>query len=401
MTNIRVVKTNDQYIEYLKEVESLISLGSDLSREQSERLEVISILIESYESSVFPVEPLDPVDAIAFRMQEKGLKQADLVPYFGTSSRVSEVLSRKRPLTVQMIRALSIGLGLSADTLIGAGYDGETSPAKIDWKKFPLKEMLERGWISVVDKSALKEPERLVEQYISGSGLQFGAASFRRTLSGDANSPTTTYSIFAWIARVVQKARDQKKSLGNFEPQALSSAFLKELAKLSWFDTGPLLAVELLKRHGIAVVIEPQLKGMQLDGAALKDIDGLPVIALTLRFDRLDSFWFTLLHEVVHVWKHIDDDKQTFVDDLNQASEDRREAEANRITSETFIPRLIWRRSDAYLNPSRETIENLAKELRVHPAVIAGRLRRERGNYSMFTDMIGQNELRRLFVEQL
>lgn len=398
MTEPRVIKTEDQYLEYLREVERLMLLDSRLNRDEVERLEILTVLIEAYESGRYAVEPLDPIEAIQFRMQEKGLRQADLVPYLGTSGRVSEVLSRKRPLTVQMIRALSIGLGISADTLIGTEHDTDRVVGQIDWKKFPLKEMLERGWLSVIDKTSLKDPEKLVERYISGSGLQLGAASFRRSLSGDANSPTTTYALYAWIARVIQKSREQRDGLGDFDPGSISSTTLRELARLSWFESGPLLAIEFLRKIGVSVVIEPQLKGTQLDGAALRDVDGCPIIALTFRFDRLDSFWFTLLHEVAHVWKHLNDDKEVFVDDLSRVSDERREAEANRIAAESFVPRLVWKRSDAYLNPSKKTIEDLAGELKVHPAVIAGRLRRERGNFSVFSDLVGQNEVKRLFV---
>jgi HTH-type transcriptional regulator/antitoxin HigA len=147
------------------------------------------------------------------------------------------------------------------------------------------------------------------------------------------------------------------------------------------------------------VVIESQLKGTQLDGAALQDADGMPIIGLTLRFDRLDSFWFTLLHEAVHIWKHIGDDREAFVDDINASSDDRREAEANRLAREAFIPRMVWRRSDAYLSPSKASIESLARELRIHPAIIVGQLHRELGNYSLFNDMIGNRQVKRLLIE--
>jgi len=154
------------------------------------------------------------------------------------------------------------------------------------------------------------------------------------------------------------------------------------------------MAVELLKKHGIAVIIEPQLKGTMLDGAALKEVDGTPIIALTLRYDRVDNFWFTLVHEMVHVWKHIDDASEAILDDLEHGSTDKRESEANRIARDAFIPRAMWKRTDAYLKPSRETIINLAKELKIHPAIIAGRLRKEAGNYNQFTDLIGQGMVR-------
>ncbi|MEN1395396.1 hypothetical protein AAIH23_34865, partial [Pseudomonas aeruginosa] len=68
-----------------------------------------------------------------------------------------------------------------------------------------------------------------------------------------------------------------------------------------------MLAKKLLEEAGISVVIEPHLKGTMLDGAALLDTDGTPIIGLTLRNDRIDNFWFTLIHEVAHIWKHMDD----------------------------------------------------------------------------------------------
>ena len=79
------------------------------------------------------------------------------------------------------------------------------------------------------------------------------------------------------------------------------------------------------------------------------------------------------------------------------SSDDRKEAEANRLATESFIPRVQWRRSDAYTMPNKDTIERFAKDLKIHPALIAGRLRKESGNYSLFSDLVGQNQVRQLF----
>jgi HTH-type transcriptional regulator/antitoxin HigA len=393
----KVIRTEEQYTAYLDEVQTLISEGPKLNSKKSERLELLTVLLEAYENSKYPVESPDPVDAILFRMNEKGLKQADLVQYFGTSSRVSEVLNRKRPLTVQMIRALTIGLGISADTLVGASLpESPVAKGSVDWSKFPIKEMARRGWIENVSKGAKDSVEDLVKGFISDAGLQFGAASFRKTFYGEAETPTSRYALYAWLARVIQKARDKKSSLIEYDADTLSASYLKELAQLSRFDAGPLLAIEQLEKSGIAVVIEPALKGTLLDGAALKDADGTPIIGLTLRYDRLDNFWYTLLHEVAHVWKHVTDG-DAFLDDLDASSEDRREAEANRLSREAFIPRVQWRRSEAYTSPSKESIEKFARDLKISPAIIAGRLRKESGNYCLFSDLVGQNQVRKLF----
>lgn len=397
MTEAKVIHTEEQYQSYLDEVQFLISKSPKIHSDESDRLELLTVLLEAYENSKYPVESPDPIDAILFRMSEKGLKQTDLVPYFGTSSRVSEVLNRKRPLTVQMIRALTVGLGISAETLVGVSSSESTPATKsVDWAKFPIKEMMRRGWVKQLNSDTKNNIEEIVKGFISDAGLHFGAASFRRTLSGEAQSPSTRYALYAWLARVIQKARDKKQQLGEFDSNILSVNYLKELAQLSWFESGPQLAVEFLEKSGIAVIIEPSLKGTSLDGAALKDADGTPIVGLTLRYDRLDNFWFTLLHEVAHVWKHIADDT-AFLDDLDVSSEDRKEAEANRLARDAFIPRVQWRRSEAYTAPSKESIERFAKELKINPAIIAGRLRKESGNYSMFSDMLGHGQVRSLF----
>lgn len=398
LMDAKVIRSEEQHQAYLLEMQNLIASNPEAGSAEAERLELLSVLVEAYENQKFPVEAPDPIDAILFRMQEQGLKQADLVPYFGTRSRVSEVLSRKRPLTIPMIRALASGLGISAETLLGVEPAESAQPRKdeVDWSDFPVKEMIARGWLQKFTNKAVESTEELVKGFIANAGMQFGTAAFRRSLHGDAYSPTTRYALFAWLARVIQKAREKKANLGKFDPSVFSPAFLRELVQLSWSDHGPAIAVEFLEKHGIAVVIEPALKGTLLDGAALQDADGMPIIGLTLRFDRLDNFWFTLLHEVAHLWKHVNQD-ETFLDNLDSSSEDRKELEANRIAKEALISRVAWKRSEAYLNPNNESIHKLSRELKIHPAIIAGRLRKEREDYTMFNDLVGHSEVRKHF----
>lgn len=373
-------------------------MNPSMNSPEAEQLELLSVIIEAYENQKYPIEIPDPIDAIHFRMQELGWKQSDLVPFIGTRSRVSEILNRKRPLTVNMIRALAVGLGISADTLVGINENEQVLPQKkqLNWKNFPIKEMVSRGWIKKISSSSSFSTEEVIKQFLSDTGVEFGVAAFRRTLSGDALSPVSKYALEAWLARIIQKGRKKKSTLGKFDLDVFSLSFLRELAQLSWFDQGPNLAVEFLEKNGIAVVMEQHLKGTLLDGAAFKDNDGTPIIGLTLRYDRLDHFWFTLLHEVAHIWKHITK-SETFLDNLETTTDDRREVEANRIAREAFIPRIAWKRSDAYLNPSMEAIDKLSRDLKIHPAIIAGRIRRERDNYTLFAPLINESRVRHYF----
>lgn len=394
----KVIRTDEQHQEYLLEIHRLIALDLEPGSKEFDRLELLSVLVEAYENKKYPIEPPDPIEAIIFRMEEQGLKQTDLVPYFGTRSRVSEVLARKRPLTVNMIRALSAGLGISADTLVGidAPENVVSDNNELDWGKFPVREMIARGWFEKISGRAAKSAEDLVKGFIAEAGVNFGLTAYRRSIGGEAYSPATKYSLYAWLARVTQKARDRKYKLGNFSREEISNGFLRELAQLSWFDHGPALAIEFLEKHGVAVIVEPALKGTLLDGAAFQDEDGTPVIGLTLRFDRVDNFWFTLIHEVAHLWKHTHGD-ETFLDNLDSASDDKREIEANRIAKEALIPRVSWKRSEACLNPTHSNIDTLSRELKIHPGIIAGRIRKERENYMIFADLIGQGEVRKHF----
>lgn len=396
----RVIKTEEQYRSYLAEVEQLLAQTEKLSPEENERLELLTLLIESYESSNYPIEPPDPIDAIKFRMEQQNLKQADLVPYFGTRGRVSEVLNRKRPLTISMIRSLSVGLGISAETLVGVSNDEVPSSreVEVDWSKFPAREMMARGWIKKASEKGASSIESQVQQFIGSIGWSIGDAAFKRSISGDAHSAATQYALYAWLARVVQKSRSQRADLEKYDERFLTEQCLRELAQLSWFEEGPLLAVEFLRKLGVSVVIEPHLRRTLLDGAALKDVDGTPIIGMTLRHDRIDNFWFTLLHEVAHVWKHVGKD-ETFFDDLDASTQDRREAEANRIAKDSMIPRLAWRRSEVSRNPTESNILELSRELKISPAIIAGRVRRESGNYRIFTQLVGNGEIRKLFDE--
>ena len=142
-----------------------------------------------------------------------------------------------------------------------------------------------------------------------------------------------------------------------------------------------------------------------LDGAVLRLADGRPVIGLTLRYDRVDNFWFCLLHELAHVGRHFDNDPDGyFFDDLKlqeqeRWSHDSREAEADSWAEEALIPQGIWETSPVRSAPSAIGVINLAQVLQVHPAIVAGRVRYERRNYRLLSQFVGSGQIRRQFEE--
>ena len=115
---IRVLRTEPEYQAALAAIEALMDLDAAPGTSAAERLELLTLLVEDYEKREVPSSLPDPVEAIRFRMEQQGLKQTDLVPFIGSRSKVSEVLSRKRSLTLSMMRALHSGLGIPAQVLL-------------------------------------------------------------------------------------------------------------------------------------------------------------------------------------------------------------------------------------------------------------------------------------------
>ena len=115
---LRPIRTNKQHELYLARAYELMQLNIKPNSDESDELEILSILIEQYEKENYPIDPPNPIEAILFRLEQQGLKRSELQKIIGSRSRVSEVLSGKRKLSLSMIRKLHDKLGIPARTLI-------------------------------------------------------------------------------------------------------------------------------------------------------------------------------------------------------------------------------------------------------------------------------------------
>lgn len=114
---MKLIKTKDDYQAALKRMEILFD--APVGTPESDEADVLALLIDAYEQQYYPIEAPDPIEAIKIRMEEMHLKQVDLIDAIGGKSRVSEILNKKRKLSVEMIRNLASRLHLSANSLIG------------------------------------------------------------------------------------------------------------------------------------------------------------------------------------------------------------------------------------------------------------------------------------------
>lgn len=395
--NVKLIKSESDYAKAMARLSALMALDPAAGTADENELDLLALVIEDYERKIVPPVVPDPVEAILFRLDQAGMARKDLVPLIGSASKVSEILARKRPLSLAMIRRLHSGLGIPAEVLI-AGSDIQDMAAEspeLNYARFPLKEMQARGCFAGFQGKAgrLKDDaEEMVRGFLRDLVPADAAPVLMRApMHQRGERSADGEALLAWRLCVLKRARATTE-LRPYKKGTVTTRWMRELARLSAFDTGPTLAREYLARAGIALVIEPHFKGTYLDGAAMLD-QGRPVVALTLRHDRLDNFWFVLLHELAHVAKHLDPEHPFFVDDLDRSDgNDRQEREADEIAGEALIPAAEWMVSAVQASHTAGNAQALADRLRIHPAIVAGRVRHESKNFRLLSKLLGHGE---------
>jgi len=297
-----------------------------------------------------------------------------------------------------MIRELHQGLGIPYDVLVQE--QSSTPIGNIDFAKVPVREMASRGWITATAQALRSDPEKLARAFFSSLPGPIPIAGLLRQGAGQVKgSETERTSIVAWLGQATRLALGQP-FLEKLARDRITNRFMNMVARTSVEARGPLVVRELLAQVGIVLVILPHLSRTRLDGAAFIDPRGVGVIAMTLRYDRIDYFWHTLLHELVHLARHQNGD-QLFIDDLDiQIGRDAMEDEADSLARESVVPRQVWARSDAARLKTASAVLSLANDHGVHPALVAGRLRYETKNFRLLSSLVGQGQIRALFSDE-
>ena len=298
---------------------------------------------------------------------------------------------------IEVSRALGVK---SSGTFEGAKQAGGSVFAwgdanDIVWGQLPYKEMIKRKWFDVPRGG--NPIAKAKEYFLHAAGPQFATAYHRKKMRS-GNVPNE-YALLAWQARILERAHDpsELEEMAEFE---LDDRWLPDLVSLTKRQDGAKRAKQLLAKKGIALVIERHLQGSYLDGAAMLGDGGRPVIGLTLRYDRLDNFWFVLLHELGHVFLHLFDGLRfDFFDEESGPDNNSIEAEADKFALEALIPEQLWDQCLSRFALSEEAVRIDADNLGVHPSIIAGRIRKERGNYTILNDLVGQGQVRPQFEE--
>ena len=403
MNQFKVIKTDADYRAALTRFEEMLAIPE--TERSYDDMELLSVLIEQYEEVYHRIDPPDPIDAIKFRMDQAGLNQKDLIPCLGSRSRVSEVLSGKRELTLGMIRALNTHLGIPAQSLIGE----HPAPlpkalADVDFSRFPVKEMEKNGAFLGFNLGSSKisdKAEEAVRWLVDRAGGFSALPQFalRKNDGMRLNAKFDTYALLAWSLQALREAAEHPAT-GRFHPESLKEKFIQTLVSLSVTEDGPRQAREYLGKAGITLLALPHLAHTYLDGAIFLAAENRPVIVMTLRYDRLDNFWFVLLHELGHLkLGHLSDERAWIADDLElPASDSQREMDADAFANAMLLP--LDFSLDAQAKVSASEILRYAQDHGVSPAIVAGRIQHAKNDYRIFANLIGRNEVRKCFPRE-
>lgn len=332
-----------------------------------------------------------------------GISQTDLAEMLGMKPQQVQRYEATDYMGASLARLIEVSrvLGVKASgTFEGAGQTGGVVFAwgetdDIIWGQLPYREMIKRKWFDVPRDA--NPVEKAKEYFLRAAGPQFATALHRKKMR--SGTVPNEYALLAWQARVLERTRDlvEREELAKFE---LDDRWLPELVRLTKRKDGAKRARNLLAQKGIVLIVERHLPGSYLDGAAMLDDGERPVVGLTLRYDRLDNFWFVLLHELGHVFLHLFDGLRfDFFDEESASNGDSIEADADKFALNALIPDELWDQCLSRFALSEEAVRIDAGNLGIDPSIIAGRIRKERGNYTILNDLVGQDRVRKQFEE--
>jgi HTH-type transcriptional regulator / antitoxin HigA len=383
--------------EWLKkaEIDALKSQIADIEAELAEY-----DLLKSGQVSFSKSYALEELPRVLVQARiASGMSQTDLGEKLGMKPQqvqryeATDYMGASLGRLIEISKALGVKASGSFEgpKLAGASVFAWGDTDDIVWGQLPYKEMIKRKWFTL--PRGANPIEKVKEYFLHAAGPQFATALHRKKMRS-GNAPNE-YALLAWQARILERARAKIEAdqIGNFE---LNDTWLSDLARLTKRADGPARARELLAKKGIVLVVERHLPGSYLDGAAMRADGDTPVVGLTLRHDRLDNFWFVLMHELGHVFLHLFDGlRYDFFDEEEGVTDtDTIESEADKFALDALIPEELWDQCLSRFALSEEAVRIDAETIGIDPSIIAGRIRKERGNYTILNNLVGYHQVR-------
>jgi len=272
---------------------------------------------------------------------------------------------------------------------------GQNKSALVEFYKYiqehfdsiPWRQMEKMGWIQGGKNVESLAP--LADAFLEDN---------KKTLLFRKAKTANDYLVSFWVSKIESEAKkvffkDPSISFdrGNFTEEALYG-----ISRMSPDPSSVRALPALLKGYGIILIYERGLSGIKSDGVVTKLVNGLPVVGMTLRYSRLDNFWFTLMHELSHVFLHYDEIGTPIIEDLQLESHELLEKQANKYAQNILIPRRDWYRCPPRYERTNESIIKFASKLSIHPSIVAGRLQKEIDRFDLFRDIVDSTNVSEL-----
>lgn len=355
--------------------------------------------LQSGEVTTFEAEGLVDLPDILIRARiARGMSQRDLGTFVGVAEQQIQRYEAERYRSASLERlaeiAAALDITVKESAQLRTTLPTATGPESA-WS-FPVTEMFKRGYFEDFGGSAAqarKEAEQLINSFFRRAAYDWTQTALHRR-SVRAHGNVQPAALAAWEARVSILA-DRRPPQVAFHKEVISREWLDSLVRLSARDDGPKVAVEHLRASGVVLVVEPHLPGILLDGAALQTSSNHFVVAMTLRHDRLDNFWFTLLHECAHLRLHVGQGPyRAIFDEIETPGDNQIEVEADEFAQEALIPAAQWRTCVSRFTRTERAVRADAAKLGIHPAIVAGRIRREANDYTLLANLVGAGQVK-------
>jgi len=329
-----------------------------------------------------PAEVFPPGDFLKEELDARGWTQVEFAEIIERDTRlVSEVISGKRMITPETAVVFSKALGTTPELWMNLESQFQLSKVRSNGdasitrkaelhSRFPVREMIKRGWIE-----ASKNVEVLESQILRFFGIASieESPSFMHAAKKQSYEDTSIQQL-AWLCRARNLAL--AAPVQKFSDAKLPDVLI-ELKEHTEFVDGARQVPSILFKAGIRFVIVEGLPSCKIDGACFWLDKSSPVIAMSLRFDRIDNFWHTLFHELDHV-KHKEGMATPIIDIdiLNNEEKPPHEIRANEAAADNLVSKKELEGFIARVNPlfSDEAITGFARRLRIHPGIVVGQL---------------------------
>jgi len=345
-----------------------------------------------------PYNVCHPGEVLLDELEARNISQSDFAEIIGRPLKtVNEIIKGKKTITPETANDISAAFGTSPEMWLGlqAEYDlfllrQKKSKQQEDVKKrarlynfFPVRELVKRNWVNKTRN--VDDLQKEIFSLFSLTNIfdweEGCLANFKKSDYGEINK---NY-INSWIELGKKIARDI--NCPAYNKKALEQ-FVDDIKSFSVDDDGIEEVVNKLNEMGVRLIFLPHFSKTRVDGASLW-LDDKPVILMSLRYDRIDNFYFTLMHEIGHILLHQKNDINCFYDDLSEVkkSKNKSEKEANLFAQQNLVPDELIEYFKEQKKVRAKNIKEKSKELNIHSGILIGNLQ--------YHNIISYGQLRR------